>query len=458
MLYYYKVDYLRTIIGAYGLDRDVSAAQARYFSLGENAQTALAEIAQDPGNLSTELVIEFSQAVAGLPVEQLITLQAEAPESGGGLSVGVILLLALIFLGLGVGLTYIILRGRKRSEPYETLEVEAIPEAGAPEAELEAAEAGAAAAEEWQAETWEEAPEEAPSYEGIQVEPEVEAPSAEERKIRLASREGLDLPPFLTATAATTSEEAEAEMTPGTPEESADTAVEEAVEAIEPQTDSPMGGELLEEAALAEEIMGELTGEEFLVEPEEPPAEESAPQGEIEAPEVEASVEEGQIAEPIAEGEVEAEPPVSKGVSPDDPIEVKMRLKLDYIEGIGTEYSQKLAQAGITTTGKLMVEAITRKGRQELAEKSDIPEALLLRWVNHIDLYRIKGVGSEYADLLEAAGVDSVPELAQRNPDHLHQGLVETNLEKRLVRQEPTLEQVTGWIEQAKLLPRIVQH
>lgn len=460
LLYDYQVDYLRTIIGTYGLDRDVGAAQARYFSLGDNAQTALAEIIQEPGSLPPELLMGFSQEVAGLPVEKLIALEAEAPESGGGLNVGVILLLALLFLGLGVGLTYIILRGRKPEAPYETLEVEPIPEAGAPEPELEAVEPETAAAAEWQAETWEEEPQAMPPSEAIEAEPEVGAPVAEEREMRLASREGLDLPPFLAAAAGAAPVEAEAEIAARAPEEPIETAGEEAGKTTEPQTDSPMGGELLEEAALAEEIMGELTGEGLLVEPEEPPIEKPAPEAEIAAPEAE--VEQELTPEPTTESEVDAEAPVSKGlspgVSPDDPIEVKMRLKLAYLEGIGMEYSQKLAEAGITTTGKLMVEAITRKGRQELAEKSGIPEALLLRWVNHIDLYRIKGIGSEYADLLEAAGVDSVPELAQRNPDHLHQTLVETNLEKRLARQEPSLEQVAGWIEQAKLLPRIVQY
>jgi predicted flap endonuclease-1-like 5' DNA nuclease len=145
-------------------------------------------------------------------------------------------------------------------------------------------------------------------------------------------------------------------------------------------------------------------------------------------------------------------------VNPHDPIEVKMRKKLQFVEGIGDVYSQKLAEAGILTTGKLMVEGVTRTGRQELAEKTGISEKLILKWLNEIDLYRIKGIGSEYADLLEAAGVDTVPELAQRNPENLFQALTNTNQERNLVRQLPTPDQVTEWVEQAKQLPRIIQY
>jgi len=83
---------------------------------------------------------------------------------------------------------------------------------------------------------------------------------------------------------------------------------------------------------------------------------------------------------------------------------------------------------------------------------------LVLEWVNHADLFRINGVGEEYSDLLEAAGVDTVPELAQRNPEHLYQKLVEVNQEKKLVRRLPTQAQVSDWIEQSKQLPRVVTY
>lgn len=94
----------------------------------------------------------------------------------------------------------------------------------------------------------------------------------------------------------------------------------------------------------------------------------------------------------------------------------------------------------------------------EIADAAGISDKLILKWVNHVDLYRIKGVGSEYADLLESAGVDTIVELATRNPANLYQRLVSTNMEKRLVRKVPFPSQVDNWIEQAKALPRIITY
>ena len=132
--------------------------------------------------------------------------------------------------------------------------------------------------------------------------------------------------------------------------------------------------------------------------------------------------------------------------------------KLTEIEGIGEFYAQKLQEAGIRTTQALLEKGASPQGRKEIAEKTDISENLIMEWVNHVDLFRIKGVGEEYSDLLEEAGVDTVPELAQRNPENLHQGLVAVNQEKKLVRQLPTQAQVSDWIEQAKRLPRVITY
>ena len=128
--------------------------------------------------------------------------------------------------------------------------------------------------------------------------------------------------------------------------------------------------------------------------------------------------------------------------------------KLLDVEGIGPVYAQKLKDAGIGSTDTLLKIGSTPKGRQEIADKSGIAHSLILEWVNHVDLFRIKGVHEEYSDLLEEAGVDTVPELAKRNADHLFDALVKTNLEKKLVRKMPTKNQVADWIEQAKKLPR----
>ncbi|OPZ98868.1 MAG: DNA repair and recombination protein RadA [Planctomycetes bacterium ADurb.Bin412] len=128
------------------------------------------------------------------------------------------------------------------------------------------------------------------------------------------------------------------------------------------------------------------------------------------------------------------------------------------IEGIGPVYADKLKAAGVTTTEDLLKLGATPKGRQELAKKTGISDSLILRWVNHADLFRIKGVSSQYAELLEAAGVDTVPELAQRNAANLCQKMEEVNSEKKLVRKPPAASQIEKWIDEAKKLPRQVNY
>lgn len=128
------------------------------------------------------------------------------------------------------------------------------------------------------------------------------------------------------------------------------------------------------------------------------------------------------------------------------------------IEGIGEKYAQALKKVGIGSIEKLLEAGVTPKGRQELAEKTGISEKLILEWVNLADLFRIKGIGEEYSDLLEEAGVDTVPELAQRNPANLYEALEKANAQKKLVRQLPTRVQVESWVDQAKALPRVVQY
>jgi predicted flap endonuclease-1-like 5' DNA nuclease len=131
---------------------------------------------------------------------------------------------------------------------------------------------------------------------------------------------------------------------------------------------------------------------------------------------------------------------------------------LDTVEGIGPTYQEKLAGAGITTTEMLLEKGRTAKGRQKVAAAADIDATYILEWLNRLDMDRIKGIGSEYADLLEAAGVDTVPELAQRNADNLYAKLKEINEAKDLVRRLPSAEQVADWVAQAKALPRILEY
>jgi predicted flap endonuclease-1-like 5' DNA nuclease len=132
--------------------------------------------------------------------------------------------------------------------------------------------------------------------------------------------------------------------------------------------------------------------------------------------------------------------------------------KLTKIEGIGAEYAKKLKDAGVTTLEALLEQGKTPGGRKTVAEKTGLGKGLILKWVNRADLFRIRGIGEEYSDLLEAAGVDTVPELAQRNPESLHQKMLAVNEEKRLVRRPPTQAQVQNWVKQAKALPRVIKY
>ena len=128
------------------------------------------------------------------------------------------------------------------------------------------------------------------------------------------------------------------------------------------------------------------------------------------------------------------------------------------IEGIGEVYAGKLLAAGVPTTEALLEAGATPQGREALAGKTGIGHGLILKWVNRADLFRVKGIGEQYSDLLAAAGVETVLELAQRVPEHLHRKLVETNEAKKLVRHVPSLEHVAEWVGQAQSLPRVVNY
>lgn len=132
--------------------------------------------------------------------------------------------------------------------------------------------------------------------------------------------------------------------------------------------------------------------------------------------------------------------------------------RISEIEGISRQFEDKLKAMGIRTEEDLLEASATREGRADLAERSDISEKTILKWANRADLARIKGIGREYADLLEAAGVDTVPELAQRKADHLLEKCVEINTVQKLVRKTPTLAQIEDWIAHAQKLPRILHY
>ncbi len=132
--------------------------------------------------------------------------------------------------------------------------------------------------------------------------------------------------------------------------------------------------------------------------------------------------------------------------------------KIVEIEGIGKAYANKLEKAGITKVSDLLEKGATRKGRKDLAEATGIDEALILKWVNAGDLFRIPGIGSEYSQLLEKAGVDSVKELRNRKPENLYATLAEINEKHKLVRKLPGPGQVEGWVRAAKELEPMVKY
>ncbi len=135
-----------------------------------------------------------------------------------------------------------------------------------------------------------------------------------------------------------------------------------------------------------------------------------------------------------------------------------MNYKIETIEGIGKVMGDKLRASGVADTAGLLAKAATPKDREALAAKTGISGKLILKFANRADLMRVSGVGEEYADLLEAAGVDTVPELAQRKAQNLFDALAQTNAKKKLVRQVPSLSAVRAWIAAAKDMPRALHY
>jgi len=133
-------------------------------------------------------------------------------------------------------------------------------------------------------------------------------------------------------------------------------------------------------------------------------------------------------------------------------------MKLSEIEGIGPKYLTKLSKAGIRSLDALLIKGASDKDRKTIAAATGIDHALILDWVNLADLYRIKGIGSEYSDLLEEAGVDTVVELSKRVAENLYQKMDEINQARNLVNKMPGVKQVKNWIGQAKKLPRVVTY
>ncbi len=133
-------------------------------------------------------------------------------------------------------------------------------------------------------------------------------------------------------------------------------------------------------------------------------------------------------------------------------------MKIEDIEGIGKVYGQKLRDGGINTTEKLLEAGATRSGRNKMANECGMDAKQILKFVNMADLFRIKGVSTQYAELLEAAGVDTVKELRNRNAANLAAKMAEVQDAKKLTRKAPGEKTVQDWVDQAKALPPIVTY
>ena len=135
-----------------------------------------------------------------------------------------------------------------------------------------------------------------------------------------------------------------------------------------------------------------------------------------------------------------------------------MAYKVIDIEGVGQAYAEKLAAAGVEKAEQLLEKGAAPAGRKALAEETGISDKLILKWCNHADLFRIKGVGPQFAELLEAAGVDTVKELAQRNAENLAAKMAEVNEEKKLVHRVPVASELQKMIDEAKELPKVLTY
>jgi len=518
----HQVEYLSASIGAYGYTGNGADALRRYEALGEGAETVLAQIVQNPGGLEPDLVEVFSRKIAGVEAADLAAAALPEPKGGRGISTGLAALIAGVLVLAGAGLIYVFLRGRTQGAEVAAAPTELAgrgellaPEEEATggelptleeievsgnlvplevEAEAEVIAAGAplepyVPGEKPPVEIEEIVEETLPSARAeIFAKRLFESPEAE------AGMESPNLPPFLAAAglAASADQEGELAIESEIPED-VDAVIEEKSDLFEDvlreseaaegmAVESPISrseavvleGETVEEIAADErsdlfedvlresEAVEEMTAGELFEETPDFDLEEEVAEAQPDDESAEPiEVEEAQAAAPVqppAPAPPPDEPVVNKGVREYDPLDVKMRKKLEHIESIGPDNAGLLASAGILTTGKLLVEGVTREGRLGIAEKTGLSGAMILKWINQIDLYRIKGIGAEFTELLETAGVDTVAGLAQRDAENLHQTLLAVNEQEQVTSQTPTLEQVADWVEQAKTLPRIIQY
>jgi len=425
-------NYLRASIDSYSVNHNDALAQSRYNSLGSNGPALLANVYNHPAALSGESILAFSKAVGVTDPATLSTSQGTTNPNQttqpliGRLVARPVLasLLALFCLLLISFLVVVLLVILARRKPA--------PKAVAPEAPDQPA--------------GEELPQTI-AADSVQPEETLETPA----------------PPFETGSEENAWWEAKS------------------TQAVEPPGVGPATGSIEKPLAAAGVATISLAAAMAAKSPETQP--EQAPFV-AESPTLPADtgIESDLSLAPtvIAAAALKPEPASAKPdatlspgeqptqVSEDSSIEgkeesmaellAKFKRDVVYIEGVGEAYGKKLKDAGVPNVGVLLEKGATPKGREEIAAKSGISHTLILKWVNHVDLYRIRGVGSEYAELLEVSGVDTVVELSKRVPQHLFDKMVAVNQEKKLVRRIPLLSQVENWVEQAKKLPRVVSY
>ncbi len=219
--------------------------------------------------------------------------------------------------------------------------------------------------------------------------------------------------------------------------------------AVERMKSHNFGGQVVIEEIVAEDL------EEVEKLLEDPKTVAAVPE-ELEVAAAAVAVEEAQVEEPMAaEPVVEAPLPVAAAAVP----AAHAAVGIAAIEGIGPGYAEQLIAIGITSSDDLLMAGAKANGREKLAATTGISDKLILGWVHHADLMRIPGVGPQYSDLLEAAGVDSPAELAQRNPKNLEATVQSVAAERPgIVRRIPGEAEITGWIEEASKLDKVVEH
>jgi len=439
-------DFLRAAIDSYTLRPDEALANQRYDGLGENGPYILGQISEDPGEISPEDIEGFAAAVGAsdaienppqapaapvspqLPTGRLIT----QPMLAGVCVVGLLILLAILILFI------VSRRGKKKTAPVEPIETPPPMESGA--VPIEEAAVVAAAEQADQVPEWLKEP--SPEGEGI-----IEEPTQQE--------EILEEPPMMGEAAETSlSDEDIAEITSSklgvageedlAPDFLSDVLPAAAIAGAGVVAASALsGGEEEGEGVL--ETQGEM-------EEEYPPEMDTLVAGAV-----------VKTANEVTESKVEAAPEAEFEAAAEieetqEEVHAKFGQDIESVMGIGPAYGAKLRQAGIAAPLLLLRNGSTTKGRQQIAAATEISEKLILKWVNYVDLYRIKGVSEAYAELLEATGVDTVPELAMRNPKNLHAKILEVIEQKRIYREPPAIEMVESWVAQAKKLPRAIQY